>query len=290
MDSAARVSSWVESASRALNVPLHGRSEREAAGPCPKCKMGTDRLVVFIEGNAWCRQCGWKGWWTEDKSPQRINDAKKAKFKRQLALRNSMGRHAGDWIQYNKDVREDLWEDHGIRRAEITRFGLGFCEKSPLAPDSRSLTIPVFYGGRLVDIRHRLLDRDSGDKYRSHIKGISPFMFNLDSTKGGGVIYVVEGEKKAIVMYSCGFKPITSYPGIGFRHMLPPILSKNVPDGTELVLIPDPGSFGLMGDVGKELRGRFRVSIVELFEKPDDFIIEYGPEYMASAIDMRRPL
>ena len=195
-----------------------------------------------------------------------------------------------DWLAYNDSARADLWLERGINEASIEKWGLGFCERAPFTnPIAPSLTIPVFYGQRLYDIRHRILGGAEGQKYRSHLKGIVPVYFNLDNLGGGKQVYLVEGEIKAIRLMQEGVSPVIAYPGIQFIQYITGLVKRHGTPGQEFIAIPDPGTFtqvekylGTVAELGNTC------SIVELIDKPDDFVDEFGAICLTDAIRMRR--
>lgn len=272
-----------------MKLKKHARNQ--AVGPHPGCPIpgGNDRFVVWSDGNYWCRQCDAKGYWLEKPPDQaEIERRKKEKEKTLGQLYERMHR-CTDWITYNRDGRAVAeWERHGFRREEVEEWGLGFCPSCPVVPTQPSLTIPVFQKGKLYDIRHRLLEPSAPMRYCSHIPGLQPALFNLDAVRPGEPVYVVEGEKKAILVKRAGLVAI-GVPGIGFYKKLNKLVNQVFPPEQEVIFLPDPGTTETIVQLSQEMK-RARLYIVELWAKPDDFILEYGVDRFLRAIEMRRPL
>lgn len=283
---------WIDAASEATGVSLKPHVEGQAAGPCPYCRQGQDRFVVFVEGNYWCRACNSKGWWRETKpSKEELERIREEKRRHMQMVYTKMSR-CTDWIRYHDNVSEaiEIWYEHGVGIDSVMRWGLGYCRSAPLSPEHESITIPVFHRGRLVDIRHRIIGGADGNKYRSHMYGLTPPFFNLDAIAGGKKLYVVEGEKKAIILMSAGIKPTISYPGIGFAASIAnTVLNECGEHKQDIVFIPDPGTADKIEQVSIEIANSgHRCFILDLFDKPDDFILEYGINNFHGALKMIR--
>lgn len=286
------MTSWINAASDVVGVQLKAHVDGQAVGPCPNCQQGQDRFVAFVEGNFWCRHCNSKGWWRETKpSKEEIERIKEEKRQHAQRMYARMSRCV-DWIRYHEQVSEamDVWFEHGVGIDSIMRWGLGYCESAPLAPEHASLTIPVFHRGRLVDIRHRIIDGIDGNKYRSHMAGITPPFFNLDSIPSGKRLFVVEGEKKAIILMAAGVLPTVSYPGIGFAGQIGHTIEQECYKcKQDVVFIPDPGTTAKIEAVALDLeQAGHKCYILDLFDKPDDFLQEYGANNFMGALRMVR--
>lgn len=286
---------WITLATKALNINLRKHGTRRADGPCPFCAAatgvgGVDRFVVFEEGNYWCQQCGTKGWWIE--KPLSADDVARQLEQKQEQTRaayENMHQKDQDWIGYNKAVKLDLWAERGITPETVNRWGLGYCDLAPYTdPPKPSLTIPIHYGGKLYDIRHRILGGVDGQKYRSHLAGIQPLYFNLDNLGSAPTVYLVEGELKAIYLMQEGFTPVIAYPGVKFLQFLPGLIKRQGAKGQEFAILPDPGTENAALKVLKlVVEAGYRASIVDLIEKPDDFLAHYGEICMRQAIGFR---
>lgn len=247
--------------------------------------------MIYEEGNYWCRVCKKKGWWTEEAnrpSPGEIEAKRLVTEQDRIALRTKIAT-CKDWMLYHNQVGQgyQLWQAHGIDQTDIDRWGLGYCPRAP-GSESPSLTIPVFYKQALVDIRHRLVNPPDGQKYRSHWPGLPPCFFNLDALPEGETIYLVEGEKKAVVLEHYGFHPCVSYPGLNYAHLLSDILTRDE-RRCQLLFVPDPHSEqALRKSIHTLKECGFVCGIIDLFEKPDDFVLTYGAEALRAAAQYYR--
>jgi hypothetical protein len=170
----------------------------------------------------------------------------------------------------------------------VRYWGLGLCEACPTRPQSRSLTIPVFYRNKLFDIRHRLLDADNGQKYCSHLSGLTPAFFNLDSLLNHPQVYIVEGEKKAITCAATGLTAVVGVPGKDFYGRLAAVVNRLCTATQELIFVPDPGTLDTVVQAAHTIANR--TFVVELWEKPDDFIQQFGVDPFLRALEFRRPV
>jgi hypothetical protein len=185
-----------------------------------------------------------------------------------------------DWLVYNRACLESEkamghWAMSGISTEEIGKWGLGWCA-IPRFGKSQSLTIPIFGGGSLLDIRHRLINPNGFGKYRSHFPGIPPRVFNSDVLNGSSWSVVVEGAKKAIIMDKVGISSVVSIPGVESSNELVSIISKR---RARTVLALDPGVEESVARLVEKIRkGGGKVKVAFFPIKPDDFIMEYGVE------------
>lgn len=275
-----------------FNMALSFHTSGEAVGPCPICKAGTDRFIVFEEGNFFCRYAArigkeHKGWWLNQEqrpTPEQLAAKRLVEQQDKIKLMSSMT-NCQDWQIYHAEVNEALWLATGIDRAAIDRWGLGYCKQAPCCDyETPSLTIPVFRDQKLVDIRHRLVNPKEGQKYRSHKAGLPAQVFNLDAMNEGEVIYVVEGEKKAIVLEHSGLHPTISYPGVNNVNLISDILLQDT-GSKKFIFIPDPQTNNVVIPVLRRLTQEgVRVGLVDLFDKPDDFVLNYGANPLQAAL------
>lgn len=285
-----------------FEITLHRHTESEVTGPCPLCKKetgyaGTDRFIVYEDGNYWCRYAKrelgkeHKGWWLEQENrptPEQIA-ARKLKDQQEKLQQVATMLNCQDWQAYHSQVDEMLWLAAGLDRAAIDRWGLGYCKQAPCTDyETPSLTIPVFRDQKLVDIRHRLLNPKEGQKYRSHKPGLPAQVFNADSAKDGEVLYVVEGEKKAIVLEHNGFHPTIAYPGQTNVSLVKDILLQDTRP-SQVIFLPDPGTQRMIIPMLKELsKEGVKTGLVDLFEKPDDLLLVYGVDTLRAAVNYPR--
>lgn len=270
-------SSWVAEAESVLGTTLHQRGDEASGRDCPECGRGVDRLVVFSEGRWWCRKCGARGWWGQRPTPAVAEQRRMQKRAEQINRLRIMQRT--DWTAYNAAARIDLWQQHGILAPQIAEFGLGYCCAHPWL-GVPTLTIPVWRGGVLVDIKHRIIDpTPEMGKYRSHLPGLPPSWFNLDAVRGRSEVFVVEGEKKAIVCSRFGIEAC-AYPGTallpGLQALLPFLGSPK-----RVTVVPDPDNFDEARKKLVLVTG-VEVWMVQLMEKIDDLLLLRSQEVFDS--------
>ena len=196
--------------------------------------------------------------------------------------------HCQAWLHY-ADAQEkfEQWAQHGMGEGDIKRWGLGFCDACPVFPQHASLTIPVFYHGQLFDIRHRLIDGD-GPRYCSHMPGLTPSFFNLDSVAGDKTVYITEGEKKVISLARTGLRVVVGVPGQAFYKRLAQIFERILEPNQEVVFIPDPGTVEIVAEYAQKIKNK--TYVVEGWLKPDDLLAEIGIPAFHRFLEMRRPL
>jgi hypothetical protein len=280
---------WSNAASRVLRQPLRRHSAGEmTASTCPVCGKGDDRLVVFREGNFWCRKCNHRGFW--DQSIQAGRDNYKPDLLRVNQVKRNQMAGCRDWLDYHDNVLEDdslkqVWLDRGMVEAEISKWGLGYAPICPTYQDSPSLTVPVWLNSTLVDIRHRLLNGSEG-KYRSHKPGLLASTFNLDSTGSTEQVVLVEGEIKTIIL-SRVYKSVVGIPGL--QHSVAD-LAKTLDPLQTVVILFDPGSEQESTRVAEELRqSGIRSRIAYTFDKPDDLLLEFGEDVIKAVVEQAIP-
>lgn len=276
---------WQDEATRALKQPLKHHAAGEMTGAtCPICGTGHDRLVVFEEGNFWCRKCNHRGYWKLSS----VNGVKPDARRTSDIYREKMS-GCQDWIEYHdrvlgeQSIRE-LWGRWGVLEQEIHTWGLGYTDRCPSETNSPSLTIPVWSNNILTDIRHRLLSDQVSGKYRSHKPGLKPTIFNVDSIGMSETVLVVEGEIKTIIL-SRIWKSVVGLPGK--QHS---ILELNIDPLQTVVLMLDPGSDEESQRMAQDLKDRgIRSRIAFPFDKPDDLLLEFGEDVVMAIVEQAIP-
>ena len=203
-------------------------NEWRSLNGCPQCGDGgkgsnSDRFRVFIDDHplVWCRRCGYTAFidnLDKDSKPtqaeineRRLRSLEQAReeHERRLSALERMAQ-SQDHIWYHKRMtgeHREYWHSEGMLDETIENFMLGYCPLCHTDKEHRpSYTIPVFSGGNLVNIRHRLIGGDQSDKYRPHMSGLGAQLFNTQSLSGPfDTVVLWEGEKKTIVMqqYMC---------------------------------------------------------------------------------------
>ena len=265
-------------------LELRRKSTHEACGPCPICRQATtDGFVVFEDSGYLCRKCGAKGWIDEnDPHPPsreqlleirvRALERKQEEHERRLTALEQMAR-CKDHVTYHQMLDDDdreYWHSQGMLDATIDKYLLGICYSCPTDSQHRpSYTIPVINGGKLVNIRHRLVT-DSGDRYRPHAPGLGATLFNADNVYADAPeIMVVEGEKKSLVVGQYGFLTVGTMGKAGFQ----PAWAKRFDKFKRVLVALDPDA----EDQAQQVAGLFggRGWVVPMPCKPDDLFTKY---------------
>lgn len=215
------IESIMAQAEQRWGIQLKRKTANEACGPCPHCSMATDDgFLVFEDGGYWCRKCDAKGWIDDNKrtSPaeqrlrriewkQRRADIERRELGNRITALETMAQQAGlvDLYHANLTTNEravDHWHDHyGVSYQTINSLKLGYCARCPTAQFSDSLTIPVWYQNKLLNIRHRLLNPDNTGRYRPHMANLGATLYNADDLHAdSNKLMILEGEIKSVVV------------------------------------------------------------------------------------------
>lgn len=285
----------------------------EWSSSCPNCggvphKSGElpDRFRMWVKNKGgftfgWCRACGFKWYPTREykPSPQQLEEWRRERLEREQRIKEEAEQairlltDKQKWHYYyeellRNDIAKDLWAQAGIiyeflwnewqlgyDPAHLFWFDTGTGWKEHITP---TMTIPVRdMTGRVVNIKHRLLQPFDGCKYRMEYKtGIEPvFIANLDAGKPARdtkVNILCEGEKKAAVTFlTLDMMNVQVYglPGSPSDEMLGSIQGR-------IVQILDPDQ-----DVSERTRRIYRdrdYRVVRLPQKIDDMILGRGLE------------
>lgn len=276
-------------------IQLKRASGEQYCGPCIFCG-GTDRFLVWRDtGNFYCRpgpgHCERKGWIDELtgesltpeqrrllalESKQRQMEREQQEQERRLSALEQMHR-CTDHLRYHFDMTTDqmeYWLNEGMTVDTIAAYELGFCPRCPTDRDGRaSYTIPVLGhdGQTLVNIRHRLLGANDGNKYRPHMANLGAQLFNARFTNTpANSIVVCEGEKKSICLDQYGFASVGV---MGHRSFKREWLEWLNPFPTVYVAL-DPDAKDSAERLAAMFNGRGRV--VDLPVKADDFFTRFG--------------
>lgn len=275
-------------ASQRLGIELRRRTSTKAVGPCPICH-GDDRFVVWLfEGSGWCSRCGHVAYLIDREDAREAKaQAVKRRAEQQRELRARMATITV-WQQYHADLLRtsdlhQLWLDEGITLHDIGKWGLGYCQSCPVASEYASLTMPVFQDEVLVDIRHKLLGapEEEQGKYRSHLPGLIPAVFNSGAIYNSRELVLVEGEKKAIVMCRYGWDGTMGIPGMGVAEELIDLLAERMEPLQVLTILLDPGADRAAERIAEQVLGLGRAAVLaDSPIKPDDFLLRYGRDAM----------
>lgn len=141
----------------------------------------------------------------------------------------------------------EKWVEWGIDEGMQDFWTLGGCDDFFVDGEyhSPTLTIPTFDETRqLLTIRHRLLNpRDPRDKYRPDRTGLHahPFLAVPEMGFDGELIWVMEGEKKAMITWTrCDSE--WQCIGVPGQEMYKSMIEKLKPVGKRVIVVPDPNS------------------------------------------------
>lgn len=273
-----------------FHIELRRKSPTEYAGPCPFCKDGVDRFVLFLDGSPryWCRQCqaqgfvdaldGAKPLTTEERVLMRLRqlERKQRETEERLSALEKMER-CNDHKAYHFNMSDqglEYWLSEGMTVDMIAKYQLGSCPRCPLWPSKSSYTIPVINSGRLENIRHRLdVSRDGKvPRYLPHVKGLGVQLFNMDAIENAGdSLIVTEGEKKAIHVNE---RVLPAVGIMGARSFLKEWVKRIARAVSTVYVCLDPDAAESAQRLAALFHGRAR--IVDIGCKADDFFTRHG--------------
>lgn len=208
---------------------------------------------------------------------QKMEDARRKEFQtaeKHLLYHNNMTQqHKDEWQRAGIDEGlQEFWYLGGCPSFEYWIKG----DKQPHY--SPTLTIPIFNTQHeLMTIQHRLLNpANPKDKYRPDTIGLHSHPFLAVPTMGydGGIIWVMEGAKKAMVTWT---RSDSDWQCIGvpaqteYKHLVEDLK----PAGKRVIVIPDPNSERNPNayKFGAELARMVGGKILRVTEKIDDMIL-----------------
>jgi len=291
-----------------ISLKRHAPGEYCGACPLPGCSSDDDGFIVFERGNYYCRACNTRGW-VDENEPRQIDPTEmrlrkleieqhrarqeRKEMERRLTAVEKMARCQENQVHiaYHRNLIQNddafmYWINQGMNADTIAEYKLGYCSHCPTASNrSASYTIPVINGGKLENIRHRLIVPDGG-KYRPHVAGLTVQLFNQDQIQqANGRIVVTEGEKKSIIAQQTGFANVGI---LGKRSFRPEWLESL--EGIERVYVAlDPDALESAQRLAAMFGGRGYV--VNLPCKLDDMIVQYGADHddVEGFIKLARP-
>lgn len=292
----------------ACACPLHGGDNPTAFSifekdgkqywKCWTGNCGQGDLITFVQvwqGLDFKRACEWivggaiqdsEG--MKESAAQRLEAARLERIaaqEREAARRNEL-RIAELHVRYHREMTQyhkDEWTRAGIDEGMQEFWTLGgkadfkywVGETSYHSP---TLTIPIFNERReLMTIQHRLLNPcNPHDKYRPERNGLHahPFLAVPEMGYDGGLVWVMEGAKKAMVTWTRGN---TDWQTIGLpsQESYKGMVELLKPIGKRVIVVPDPNtkrngkSLIKAWHLAKEIGGKF----LRLPEKIDDLIL-----------------
>jgi hypothetical protein len=144
----------------------------------------------------------------------------------------------------------DAWVGRGIDESWQGFWYLGACDDKPIMSKGTeyhtpTLTIPIFDKDyKVLNIKHRLISPpDPGDKYRPETSGLGtfpPFLAFPEHGYDGKIIYVVEGEIKAMVCATITDDADNQFIGIPGKNHYKKLAEQL--KGKNLITVPDPGA------------------------------------------------
>lgn len=289
---------------------LQYRGNNEWSSSCPRCGGGgnrhdpSDRFRLFAadgktNARVWCRRCGHFEWAdaqeTKPLDPVKIKEAEELrqelaiKEERRLTAKIEELRRLAYWDGWHdamQDRHRQLWRTEGIPDSIQDYFRLGYVGQRQFYNgdkpfNSSAMTIPIFdVGWQAVNVQYRIINPPHGvGKYRFTAGLPAPLYLTDPDTEPTGPTLLVEGAKKAIILYlHVGHKFTvlavpSKMPGkdlIARLDKCDPVYVALDPDA----YIADKGTNPAVNRVVKMLDGRAR--IVKLPVKPDDLFTKYG--------------
>ncbi len=184
------------------------------------------------------------------------------------------------YLSYHQGMTEyhrAMWRTQGIPDEWQNYWKFGYSPACPTYRQSPSLTIPIYSidQSEPINVRHRLINPPTAfDKYRPETAGLaaSPFYGDmcLPVDRAERVI-VVEGEKKAAVLFLTIDEPLLQVIGIPGKEQwrkVAPLLEGR----KDTVIIFDPDAKAEAVAMARSIGGG---RVVDLPEKIDSMIIDY---------------
>lgn len=190
----------------------------------------------------------------EDQLAQSIERAKRQQERLEAEIAASEDalaqlQSARAWEQYHlnllgNELVQKIWDEAGLPFAWQIGYGLGY---APSFWGGESLTIPVYtpFDADPINIRHRVLNPGDRGKYLPERSGL-PSSFYWARPKLGvtSKMFVVEGEKKAMVLYrylsEAEFENVQVIGIMGAKGLVKDELAAQVESADLLFYIPDP--------------------------------------------------
>jgi len=289
------------------NLPdLHYRGGNEWSSACPRCGGGgnrhdaSDRFRLFAGGNGynarvWCRRCSHFEWADahENKPPDPVKIKEAELLRCEMAQRETqrlqtkiedLRREAfwEGWHAAMNDQHRALWRAEGISDGLQDFFRLGYVDNRKFYNgdqpfNSAAMTIPIFdVGWQAVNVQYRIIQppRNVG-KYRFTAGLPAPLYLTDPDNEPAGPTVLVEGAKKAIVLYAnVGHKfTVVAVPSkMPGQQLIDRLMNC---DPVYVALDPDAYSDGQSAKrIGQMLGCRARFA--RLPAKPDDLLTKYG--------------
>ena len=285
---------------------LQYRGSNEWSSACPHCGGGgvrhdkSDRLRLFAASKGynarlWCRRCSHFEWADaqENKPPDPVKIKEAEQLRREMAQQEERRlhakieelRHNAYWEGYHDSMQEKhriMWRNEGISDGLQDFFRLGYISQRKFYDgnkpfNSPAMTIPIFdVGWQAINVQYRIMNRPSNvGKYRFTAGLPAPLYLTDPDNKPSGPTLMVEGVKKAIILYAnLGHKfTVVAVPSKMPSKKLIQQLDKC--DPVYVTLDPDAYTDGQSAArIGTMIGDRAR--FVRLPAKPDDLFTKYG--------------
>jgi len=208
----------------ARNADIRYRGNDEWSSACPYCNPGgrggrdpSDRFRMFSTGGpprGWCRSCDRK---VMAKSAdghmitKEEKEAARAKYFEWLQVENKRLRDKIKWLQDQgfwrrwhdtmNETAKEMWRRHGIEDSMANIHHLGYTMER--YPDcGGALTVPYMHHDEIQTLQYRLMIPPNGDdKYRFEQGTKAAWFYPWPDDEIGDVVLVVEGAKKAMVVW-----------------------------------------------------------------------------------------
>lgn len=292
---------------------MRQRGHNEWSSACPQCgdsghngNDAPDRFRMFAAesgkgARGWCRSCGYFAWaeTNERPTPERVREATAERLllaqqeRERIAAKIRAVEQAAYWQGWHDAMTEKqrkLWYIEGIGDTAIDYYKLGFCpdhlyQHEGQTYHSPTMTIPHYGDGwHLTNVQHRLLNAVNGAGRYRQMAGLPPAMFRTEPGEPlKGALFVVEGAKKAIVVYDKLGKRSGLIVGLPGKAPSADML-ESLANCEPIYLCLDPDAYmptlaangavipAAVNRLAAKL-GPERVRIVKLPVKPDDFFV-----------------
>ena len=186
-------------------------------------------------------------------------------------------------LHYHQNMKQwgiDAWLERGIDESFQGFWYLGSCDDKQInykgtEYHTPTLTIPIMAQDySVLNIKHRLMKPPKpNDKYRPEREGLGafpPFLAYPELGYDGGVIWVIEGEIKAMV--TATITPDSNWQFIGVPGKTEFGKLTNQLTGKNVIVVPDLGAESEAVQFCKAVHGRY----IKLPDKIDDLIVASG--------------
>ena len=196
-----------------------------------------------------------------------------------------------------KDWGRQKWLEAGIDESWQGFWYLGSCDRKTIMYKGAeyhtpTLTIPLLgMNSELLNIKHRLINPPKpNDKYRPERDGLGsfpPFVAFTDIGYNAELIWIVEGEKKAMVLATISPSATWQFIGVPGQDAFDKLPVEEL-RSRRVIVVPDPGGESKPWAFTKQIGARFLMTT----EKIDDMVVanEYDANWLnAMSKQARKP-